>query len=141
MLLPWRGLRLTKVSGRIGIIPLNRKTPIVMQMTIVIRSVKRNVLSGLHKRNSIKNPTNIIAITDIVDISIIGISNDLYKIKTAIKAQKLVSPAGIAFLNIFIRNLPRTILLLGSIAKINDGMPIIIKLYRINCMPSKGKRV
>ena len=141
MLLPWRGLRLIKVSGRIGIIPLNRKTPIVMQLAIAIRSVKRNVLRGLHRRSSIMNPTNVIAITDIVDISIIGISNDLYKMKIAVRAQKLDSPAGIAFLNTFTRNLPRTILLLGSIARINDGIPIIIVLYNINCKPSKGNRV
>ena len=135
---PESGLRGVHASGSMFIIPLNSKTPIMLPIAIVIRRAMRRLLSGLHKRKSIMKPINITAITDIVDISTIGISRFLYSVKIAVSAKKLVSPAGMAFLNTLTRNFPRTILLLGSIAKMNDGMPMIIMLYSVNCIPSKG---
>ena len=90
-------LNFTNVSGRIFIIPLNNRTPKIKPATIVMIRAIRSELNGLHKRNSIIKPTNVIDITDMVDISTIGMSKFLYNTKIAVRAAKLASPAGIAF--------------------------------------------
>ena len=43
-----------------------------------------------------------------------------------------VTPAGILFLNIFKIKLPETILVLGSKAKTNDGIPIVQVVIKVN---------
>ena len=97
MLPPCSGLSVTNASGRMLIIPLNSRSPSEKPIVIVMRRAIRRVLSGLHKRNNIIKPTNVIAMTDMVDISMIGISKFLYRMNIAARAAKLVSPAGIAF--------------------------------------------
>ena len=96
MLSNCNGLRGTNISGKMGISPLSNRTPIMNPIIIVTMSAMRSILRGLHKRKSIMKPTNVTAITDIVDISTIGISRFLYNANTAARAVKLVSPAGIA---------------------------------------------
>ena len=97
VLLPWSGVSRTKASGSMFITPLNRRKPTENATNMVMSKAFRIVLNGLHKRISIKKPINVIANTDIVDISTTGILKFLYKMKITVRAAKLVSPAGKAF--------------------------------------------
>lgn len=49
-----------------------------------------------------------------------------------------VIPVGIDLDITFLKKFPLTLSLLGSKAKIKDGMPIVIALINVNCIGTKG---
>jgi hypothetical protein len=85
-------------------------------------------VNGTHSLYSIKNPTNAMRISAIVDISSTGIPRLSQTTARTASPAKLVSPAGSAFRITFIMNFPLTMLLFGSSASTKDGAPMSIML-------------
>ena len=93
-----------------------------------------NTLNGLHNLNKNINPVVPVIITISVLAKFPSILNAfLYKVIN-ITLNTTVKAAGILFYITFNMNFPFTLSLLGSSAKINDGILIVQVVIRLRCI-------
>ena len=105
----------------------NTKKKINVKIKIFLR-----LLSGLHTLYRCKKAVNPVMITDNVDISDSLILNILPTITTINIFTTIVNAEGIAFAKILIKKLLLNCSLFGSKAKINDGIPMVKALVKVN---------
>lgn len=98
------------------------------------------VFNGLQSRNRCSNPINPVDITHIDDISLVdnSVKIVLPNILIDVTVITISKAVGIALLRMYFKNEPFTLLLLGSSASINDGIPIHIALIKVSCIGTNG---
>ena len=80
----------------------------------------------------------MVRITQIVEQISSGIFKIAPRIVTKITLKTTVNPAGMDLLNTFCINLPFTLSLFGSKAKMKEGIPIHTREIRLSCIGIKG---
>ena len=95
-------------------------------------------LRGAHTLARMINPTIARRNVAATDTSSKETPNVFPNTTSAAMAKKSVSAAGIAFNSTLIRKCPSTLLLFGSMAKKNPGIPILTRLTIVICDGCKG---
>ena len=111
---------------------LNPNIPKEKIVIIKISNTILKALNGLHNLYNNINPVKPVKRTQIVEVSIsvnLKISLTIIVIKTL---ATIVSAAGRDLLITFGKKCPVTLSLLGSSAKMNDGIPIVTTLVKVS---------
>ena len=117
------------VSTKKSLKPIN--IPIKPAINTVIKQ-NLNLFKGKHILNNNKKPVNPVIITHNVDICTSFNLKKLPNIEIATIFKTIVNDVGKDRLKTLIRKLPLILSLLGSKAKIKEGIPIVKTLVKVN---------
>ena len=117
---------------------LKQKKPIKNSDNSVMNNTLCSRLNGIHVLNNSTKHVNVVTKTVNVDVSTL-LKLNTFPANVTIKTFAIITTAGgIAFLNTFGRNLPFTLLWLGSSANITDGIPTVNTLDNVNWIGING---